>query len=122
VRVLRHLPDQRLPVTVRHPIPRFDLLVGGDERVEGRLPRVPTLGGNPQLALGVGDLVEQTGRGSLAALARMIALARLVARVRLVALTRLTRLVRQVGLLPGIEVVSVHTNSVTAIREPGKKL
>jgi hypothetical protein len=75
VGVLRDLPDQRLPVGVGHPVPRLDLPVGLDQRVEVPLKLVPTLGhgavpgrrcpgaaGLGEGALRRGDLLEQVRR------------------------------------------------------------
>ncbi|WP_218671709.1 hypothetical protein [Microbispora sp. GKU 823] len=36
--VLRDLPDQRTAVAVGHPVPRLDLPVRGDQRLEARGP------------------------------------------------------------------------------------
>ena len=64
--MLGDLPDQGLPVRVGHPVARFDLLLGGDHRVEVGLlvNAVSTVTGGRlgQRALGLLHLVEQALR------------------------------------------------------------
>jgi hypothetical protein len=74
--MLGDLPDQGLPVGVRHPVPGLDLLIGFDERgevvlrvaVDGRAVRdagTTTVGGGPQRRLRRLDLIEQATGGSV---------------------------------------------------------
>lgn len=78
--MLRDLPNKRLPVRLRHPVSRLDLLIGPDHGVEIALQvglsaarLIPHCRGS-KLCFGLRDLVKQSadprlvGRGKLVAI------------------------------------------------------